>query len=256
MTIPPPLSTGNLARLADREIHVYYAWSSRITDRPLLTRYRKLLSEDERGRLDRFVFEKDRHRFAVAHALLRTTLSRHAAVEPEDWTFATNSFGKPHVTSPPRYSFLRFNLSHAGDICACALTAHHDLGLDVEEVDRLKDLKIAASVCCEEELFELTSLPPEVQRTRFFEYWTLKEAYVKARGVGLSVPLNECCFELEGNERASLRFASPGDDTPSGWQFRRLDLSPEYRAAVAIRLAETAPCRIRATEVVPLGPSP
>lgn len=239
-------------RLADREIHLYYALSSLITDKRLLTRYREILSDDERQRLDRFVFEKDRHRFVVAHALLRASLARYANIEPEEWVFATNAFGKPYLTSPGRFSFLRFNLSHAGDLCACALAANHDLGLDVEAVDRVKDLQIAETVCCKAELLDLKSLPREAQPARFCEYWTLKEAYVKARGVGLSVPLDQCCFRLEDEGQAFLRFASDGDDSPSQWQFRHMDLYPGYKAAMAIRMAESD-LPIRLTEVVPLG---
>ena len=246
------MPTEPLESLAEAEIHLYYAWSNRITDPSLLARYRSILSNDERLRLDRFVFEKDRRRFVVAHALLRTSLSRYADIAPEDWVFETNEYGKPYLTSPDRFSFLRFNLSHAGDLCACALTVNHELGLDVEAVDRVKDLQIAETVCCEAELLDLKSLPPDAQPARFCEYWTLKEAYVKARGVGLSVPLDQCCFWLEGDDRASLRFGSEGDDSPSQWQFRHVDLYPSYKAAVAIRLAERA-LPIRLTEVVPLG---
>ena len=190
-----------------------------------------VLSEDELVRRDRFVFAEDRRAFTAAHALLRTVLSRYGPLPPEAWRFETTPHGKPFLApvqagNPP----LNFNLSHTRDVVACAVAVDARLGIDVQESGRPADVTSIAKrhfTAIERQL--LTGCPPEEVEVRFAEIWTLKEAYIKAVGLGLSLPLDSFGFSLD--EASALTFVCPAD--ASRWQFWLAALSSTTRLAVA-----------------------
>jgi len=191
----------------------------------------RVLSEDERARRDRFVFAEDRRAFTAAHALLRTVLSRYSPLPPEAWRFETTPHGKPFLApaqagDPP----LSFNLSHTRTVVACAVAVEARLGIDVQESGRPADvLSIAERHFTAIERQLLTGCPREEVDVRFVEIWTLKEAYVKAVGTGLSLPLDSFGFSL--GDASGLTFDGPAD--ASRWQFWLAALSSTTRIAVA-----------------------
>src|SRR6516225_1536369 len=144
-----------------------------------------LLSEDEKARMDRFRFDRDRRLFLLSHGLLRMTLSLYARVEPHAWQFRTGEHGRPEIAEP--FSRLRFNISHTRGLAACAIVLDSDIGFDVEETSKDVPIDNLESFFSAREAEALRSTPSEGHRERFFTYWTLKEAYIKARGVGLSI---------------------------------------------------------------------
>ena len=196
-----------------------------------LTAMDALLSEDERDRRDRFVFARDRRDYTAAHALLRTVLSRYGDLSPHKWRFQTNRFGKPSlVDSQAAKGALAFNLSHTAGLVACAVTSGSRIGIDVEQCDRVNDcLALASHYFTPDECALLSACSREQLNTRFIELWTLKESYIKAVGVGLTLPLNAFGFSID--DGSALSFSCPGDAT--AWQFWLAEVAAA-RVAIAV----------------------
>jgi len=224
-----------------------------VTEPRLLAAYQAMLDAGERERRLRFRFEKHRHQFLVSHALVRVTLSRYAPVAPEAWRFSTNTFGRPEIDvgTLPR---LRFNLSHTDGMAVCAVALDVDVGADVEDSERSgQTVEVADSFFSPSETATLRALPAERQRERFFEYWTLKESYIKARGAGLSLPLDQFAFHLEPGRPPRISFDPRMVDDPESWQFVQLRFSPRHPTAVAVRRARGLPLTVRCQHTVPLA---
>jgi 4'-phosphopantetheinyl transferase len=241
---PEPLPAG--------EVHLHYLLDADVTDAALLAAYEALLSPDERTRRARYLFEHSRREYLLTRALVRTTLSRYAPVAPAAWTFRANDYGRPEVARAD-LGWLRFNLSNTRGLIVCAVARDREIGADVEDTTRAGEtVDIADRFFSAAEVAALRALPEGAQRGRFFDYWTLKEAYIKARGMGLSIPLDQFGFLLE--DGAPIRIAidpALGDDA-STWQFAQLELSPEHRAAVAVRRGAGPDLRVVARRTVPL----
>ena len=213
------------------ELAVWYRQTEQL-DASSLAAIDAVLSEDERERRDRFVFPDDRRDFGAAHALLRNVLSVHGVTAPGEWDFETNQSGKPAiVTSQAGTPPLVFNISHTRGLVACVVARGTSVGVDVERSTRMVGAReIASRFFTESELRILESCESGDYATRFIELWTLKEAYIKAVGVGLGLPLDSFGFDFEDPSR--LRFISPdGDD---GWQFWLAALSQDARVAIAV----------------------
>ena len=192
-----------------------------------------LLSDEERVRYERFRFDRDRHEFAVAHALLRTTLSELGDRPPDAWRFQTGAHGKPVLapgTSPVPWSF---NLSHARGLVACVVARGADVGLDVELATRVTDWRgIASRYFSAAEVAQIDRLADGERPARFFELWTLKEAFAKALGVGLAQALDATTFELAAP--GAIACTLPPGVVPAMWQFALFAPTREHRLAVAV----------------------
>ncbi len=238
---------------AEDLVDLWYVEQDRLSDAALLDRYQVLLSDDERVRWRRFLFEKDRHRFLVARAMLRDVLSRYVRWVPHSLVFEYNAHGKPALAHPAGLP-IRFNLSHSGGLAVCAVTQQCDVGVDVENPDRQTDiLSLARRFFAEEEVEQLRRKPHEEQRQVFFEFWTLKEAYIKARGEGLSIPLDAFAFSFATEQPPSIRFRPPVNDNPHDWQFAQVFLGPRYPIAVALRLPQGRQLAVQIREIIPLN---
>lgn len=194
-----------------------------------------LLSHEELARAARFVRSVDRDTFVIARALVRTTLSTYGPTPPRAWQFETNAHGCPFVVAPqagtPR---LTFNLSHTTGLVALAVTRGRLVGVDVERVDRVVREDVAGRHFAPDEVRDLRALPPDAQARAFFEYWTLKEAYIKARGMGLAIPLADFAFTLAPPAAPTIRFVDGFDDRPDRWQFWQAWPTLEHRLALAV----------------------
>jgi len=195
------------------------------------------LSIEERDRRDRLHFQADRREFTIAHDLLRQTLSRHATISPSDWRFDINSYGKPSIASPDEEAqALSFSLSHTRGCVACAITFKAPLGIDLERIDRsLPVQEIADRYFTEEESAWLHGCSNELRNICFTELWTLKEAFVKSIGTGLSVSLKTMSFRFE--EQASIAFSRAFDFLPQEWHFALFEPCRDIRLAVAVQSA-------------------
>lgn len=213
--------------------------------------YLALLTPDEHARMERLVFDEDRHRFLLTRALVRTMLSRYAAVAPAAWRFDTNAYGRPELVDRPAGTVdLRFNVSHTEGLVACAVTVGREVGVDVEHVGRNLTHDVAARFFAPSEVSDLRALPLPEQALVFFDYWTLKEAYIKARGFGLALPLAAFAFRLHPPDPVTIAFEPSLRDDPASWQFVQTRPTPVHRLALAVRRKGTdLPVRIR--EAVP-----
>ena len=206
-----------------------------------------LLSADEKVRHARFMFDRDKRDFACAHALVRRVLSVYSDMAPRDWQFDAPPNQKPRVApdqagDPP----LLFSLSHTHGFVACAVArgpGRFDIGVDIESVERIVDARdVARRFFAPSETAMLDACSDELRAATFVDLWTLKEAYVKAIGRGLGVPLDQFSFAFD--DRGGITFeAQPGID-PRPCAFALLSAAPQMRIAVAVCGAGQAGVRV------------
>jgi 4'-phosphopantetheinyl transferase len=206
-----------------------------------------VLSAEERARLDRFEFRRERRDIGVAHALLRRSLSCRFGGDPRTWTFAADEFGKPRLASNrTELKLISFNLAHTRGAAACAIASAAEVGVDVETIDPSFDvLRFAQRYFSPEEIFALERCSDEARPVRFFELWVLKEAVLKATGLGLHGRLADVSFNLD--ESIGIQFAASHGIDRSSWQFAVYAPSPRHRVAVALRRADAASHTFKAT---------
>ena len=237
------------------EAHLYFALEDRIREPALLAAYEALLTPEERARKQRYYFEKNRHEFLLTRALVRSVLSRYAPLPPTAWRFSANEWGCPAIASPEGAG-LRFNLSNTKGLVCCLVAADRDVGIDVEDAEREGDtVSIADRFFSPTEVAELHTLPEERQRARFFDYWTLKEAYIKARGMGLAIPLDHFSFLFAENRPIGIAFDPRLPDDPASWQFEQIRPTKTHLISLAIRRKNEPNLRVIVRRVTPLLPA-
>ena len=239
------------------EVHLWFASPEAITDPQLIEAYQDLLTEEEEARRRRFLVERARQEFLVGRALVRTTLSRYGPLAPEAWSFQMNDHGRPDLAPEQRgHPALLFNLSHTRGLVVCALLRGLDVGVDVEDTRRMTDgVAIADRFFSGAEVKDLHRLPAHHQQDRFFDYWTLKEAYIKARGMGLALPLGGFSYHLLQGPPPRISFVEEHiQDVPEQWQFALFSPTERHRAALAVRRGDSAQdLKVILKEVVPLA---
>ncbi len=216
------------------DVHVWLVFSDEVRDAATLERYAALLSADERARHDRFVFERDRHQFLVTRGFVRTLIGRRLGADPAALAFEADRYGRPSLSDPAGRD-LSFNISHTKGLVVCALSREPELGVDVEDATRVVDRDVARRFFSPSEADALDALPPDARPARFYEYWTLKEAYIKARGMGMSLPLDGFSMQLADGRPPGITFEASIDDDPGTWQFAQFRPTPRHLLAVAVR---------------------
>jgi 4'-phosphopantetheinyl transferase len=228
--LPPPADLS----LPDGEVHVWRASLDLSASRVL--RLRRALTADELRRVARFHFQEGRDRFIVARGLLRTILGRYLGLEPGRLRFSYGPFGRPALVPPsglPGQWALDFNLSHSGDLALFAFARGRKVGVDVERISGDLDWEpMAERFFSPRESAVLRALPPGVRREAFFTCWTRKEAFVKARGEGLSLPLDRFDVSVVPGEPAALLATQDDSEEASRWTLRDLSPGPGYAAAL------------------------
>lgn len=212
--------------------HQVDVWRVRL-DLPMkeLERLGTFLSTEEMQRAGRFYFPMDRDRFIAAHGCLRDVLARYLHCQPDQLTFSVNRYGKPAL----RNYELEFNLSHSGNFALIAIARGRRVGIDVEHIRQGISLQdIARQNFSKSEFAELQALPLEQWEAAFFACWTRKEAYIKAQGLGLSLPLENFDVSLHPNEPATLRSTRPNHEEAARWALLPLEVDSFYVAAVAV----------------------
>lgn len=234
-----------LRELTRGQVHLWHVSTEDAKQRGWLSRYRHLLTTDDHDRHQRFVFEKDRDQFLIARAFVRTTLSRYANIHPEYWQFQVNEFGKPSIDPKFLDARIRFNLSHCDGLLICGVTVDCEIGVDCENSDRKVEIEqLATRVFSQSEQEYFHSVPAAGRKETFFRLWTLKESYIKARGIGMSLPLQHFSFDLAATPPIGIGFGHEIQDRPQEWQFSELAFSKPYFAAVAINLPQEEPLNI------------
>jgi 4'-phosphopantetheinyl transferase len=239
-----------LIPVSANQVDLWLCFNDDITP-PQLQLYRDtLLTSEERARELRFHFERDRKQFVITRALVRTTLSRYAEVLPADWQFVASSHGRPQIVQAAA-GHISFNLSHTAGLVVLAVSAQQQLGVDVENLaTRAAPLEIANHYFSAPEAKSLFELPAKEQGARFFHYWTLKEAYIKAKSLGLSIPLADFGFQLAQPGRVEIEFYKPIEPDPLNWQFFLLQASEQH--VVSVGLQQVMDVQLRLHKIRPL----
>jgi 4'-phosphopantetheinyl transferase len=224
---------------------VFYAAPAAILAALPRARLLAWLSAKERARLARLRFEVDRDGYLVAQALKRRALAELCGVEPEQLEFRVAHFGRPEVSAPEPALALRFNLSHTRGLVACAVARSCAIGVDVENVEQnLELMSVARHVFSSGEQGELDGLLGVARQRRFFELWTLKQAYIKAVGQDVR-PLRSIRFAAAGPDPVAACFEVPVADDAAGWSFYRHSPGPVHQLAVALRAPAPAAISFR-----------
>jgi 4'-phosphopantetheinyl transferase len=213
------------------EVHV---WKIHLKS-PGLCDNREILSTDERIRASRFRFHTDSDRFIAARSSLRTILSRYLRTQPAELKFGLNPFGKPHLTGGQDKLGLRFNLSHSHDMALLAVARNRDVGVDVEfrRADFATD-EVAQRFFSRSERNQLGAIAPEQKTEAFFNCWTRKEAYIKARGEGVSFPLDQFDVSFAPDAPPALLGNRRDPAEVSRWSFEELAPADGYAAALTV----------------------
>jgi len=222
--------------LHGNEVHLYFTFPEKISDPELLQRYESLLTDDELTQMSRLYFARHRHQYLITRALIRTCLSSYFEIEPAAWRFGKNGYGKPEISFPGQSLPVHFNLSHCDGLIMCGITRDYAIGVDAEDAQRTTRAAFESltSYFSAEEIEALNQLPPEQQKQRFFDYWTLKESYIKARGMGLAIPLDKFSFQFKADRLDGLEIHPDLKDDAKNWQFWRMPMAERYRIAVAV----------------------
>jgi 4'-phosphopantetheinyl transferase len=202
---------------------------------PRLERLRETLSAEEQARAERFRFERDRAHFIAARAVLRAILGRYLGRAPAELTFTYNAYGKPDVAGDRGEPPLRFNQSDSHGRALYAVTRGREVGVDLEFIrPEVVRERIAENFFSPHELAALRALPAELQPRGFFHCWTRKEAFIKARGLGLSLPLDQFDVTLAPGEPPALLHAQDDPQAAARWTMRDLDAGEGFAAALVV----------------------
>jgi 4'-phosphopantetheinyl transferase len=234
---------GQALTLTADTVHVWTA-SLEVADAELAC-YAHTLDATEHAHAQRFRFERDRRRFIVARGVRRTLLARYARVAPHRLAFGAGQWGKPHLLEPLPARTIRFNASRSGGIALIGVAVGREIGVDVElERDILDWDEIAERFFSVRERRELQAVPAGQKRLAFFTCWTRKEAYIKARGEGLSLPLDQFDVSLTPGSPAALLGCRVGGvelEEAQRWHMPALCAQPGYLAALVV---EGSGCRV------------
>lgn len=224
----------------NEEVHV---WSARVGESlPQLPEFERLLSLTERQKAARFLRPGDRERYVVAHGVLRQLLAQYLLIAPAEIVFEAGEFGKPAVVWRTGFPRIAFNMAHSGDVILYAITAGRCVGVDVEAVRLDRDLmEIAESQFASDEIETFRAAEPAERAAAFYRCWTLKEAYLKARGEGLGFPLRQFSVSFESLETPTLRWASDDPNVAERWSV--FGLSPAHGYVGAL-IVEGRPMRL------------
>jgi 4'-phosphopantetheinyl transferase len=232
--------------LTNHEIHVWCSSPGETNDPDGSATCDPILDDEERDRMSKILYPENRCLFRESRVLLRRSLSRYSEMPPKGWRFVKDAHGKPRVDPDRHDSALSFSLAHTKGLAAVAVTQGNDIGVDVEKLDRPVDAAgLTRRFFSPEEVAYLQKLPPERFRELFPLYWTLKESYIKARGLGLSLPLDSFSFRLAGKMPHRIEFSGNDPDGLKEWRFALFKPLPGYVAAVGIFSTRSAPVRIR-----------
>jgi 4'-phosphopantetheinyl transferase len=220
----------------DQDIHV---WRAYLDGEGLgLHRFEETLAPDEKARANRFVFRQDRNRYVAARGLLRELLGRYLDRSPAAIKFDYTTKGKPSLDAALNERSIQFNVSHSRGLALLAFGLGRNLGIDVEFIrHEFPADEIAQRYFSPKEVMELRTLPPSLQAEGFYLCWTRKEAYIKATGEGLHVPLES--FNVSLTPGRPVRLESPDSGR---WSMRSLYPDPLYAGAL---VAEGQHLRLR-----------
>lgn len=219
--------------LKNNEVHLWCA--SLILDSKILHKLRSTLSTDEIERADRFHFQKNRNSFTAGRGILRSILAHYLENKPREIGFIYNTHGKPSIANMPGGTGINFNLSHSHGLAVYAFTRRRRIGIDIERLrSNLSFEKIANRFFTTAEYEKLRGLHHDEFIEGFFNLWTHKEAYIKAKAKGLSIPLNQFGVTINADQTVRINEIGRNPDEEYVWSFYTLTPAPGYVGALAV----------------------
>jgi 4'-phosphopantetheinyl transferase len=218
-------------KLSSDEVHI---WRVNL-DQPAaqIQELAQSLTIDEQTRADHFYFDRHRRRFIVGRGVLRIILGQYLHLAPSQIHFCYGSYGKPALLETLDGDTLGFNLAHSHELALYAVVQGQELGVDLEHLRPIVETEqLVEYFFSVQEKAVWQALPPELQQEAFFSYWTCKEAYLKAQGVGLTHPLDQVDISLEPGESAKL--LREANNSEAAWLIQMLTPAPQYIAALAL----------------------
>jgi 4'-phosphopantetheinyl transferase len=245
-------------------LQLWFAWPSDLSDAGAEAACAVLLSDEEKARAAKFHFERHRREYLATHALARTALSHAHSLPPHAWNYSVNAYGKP---LPVPECGLRFNQANSVELAVCLVAptgigtgaeVGPEVGIDVESFSRAEEIvPLATKVFSLAEQEQLNALSAAERPHRALSLWTLKEAYIKARGMGLSLPLRGISFLFGGAQGIHLEVDAGVDEDPARWRFCLLDHA-EHRIVLVVEAAadnlESAAIEIPVLEIFAARP--
>jgi 4'-phosphopantetheinyl transferase len=232
-----------MRELGALHIHLWQYPIGKPPDARHLAHARTILSDPEKQRCAAFRSDRHQTEYALSRAMLRLALSEYAPVAPQDWQFLALEKGKPEIAGPALTPPLWFNLSHTDGFSACVIGRVRQLGVDIENMNReMPHQELAKRFFAPGEFEYLLTLPPSLQREAFFRIWTLKEAYIKAEGKGLSIPLDSFHFRFStGNPELKLT----AESNPRDWSVFEFQPGPDHRISIVVKNPEQRALEVR-----------
>jgi 4'-phosphopantetheinyl transferase len=210
-----------------------HTWHADLESLPLPGNWRDTLSQDEHERASRFRFDRDKRHFIICRTLLRVLLGNYLGLGPADVVFHYSSHRKPSLAAPT--SDIRFNLSHSGERAVFAFIRGRELGIDVEQIRQdFEAQSVAERFFSWAEREALARIPPEIRQEAFFHCWTRKEAFVKAKGDGVFLPLDQFDVSLIPGQPAQLLDTRPNSEERNRWSLCALDVADQYAGALVV----------------------
>ncbi len=240
-----------MLKAARNDIDLWLVNYQQIQDSVLLEQYAQFLSPEEIKRHERFTFARDKRQFLVTRALVRWVLAQYLGLDdPASLAFGANRNGKPELLIE---TTLQFNLTHTRGLIALAVMQVEPVGIDVEYLSRQADIvNLAERYFAREEAKALQALPIDQWNERFYDLWTLKEAYLKACGTGLRTPLSEFCFSFSG-EAVDISFSDLLGGDSAAWKFWQLNIDNAYRLSLAVNDMKGNDYRLRLKNGIPVS---
>jgi 4'-phosphopantetheinyl transferase len=234
--LPAPTSLD----LADDEVHVWRVPLDIPVDYVHLLE--STLSDDEHHRAAKFYFSRDRNHYIAARGILRTLVGRYLSVEPSTLRFDYSQYGKPSLSTEWNGSSLFFNVSHSHELALMAFTRVGEIGVDVEYMrPDIEYMQLARRFFSEYERSQLMLLPQTMLQSAFYCCWTRKEAYIKARGLGLQLPLELFDVSVHPEKPAVFLGSREVGQDMKDWSLYNLLPGSDYAAACVVK---GAPSRI------------
>lgn len=224
----------NIFKINKNEVHIWYQVVNLDLSPALEDSYLGLLPDDEQKKFSNFVTRSKKLEYLFTRLLVRKILSQYTGFPSASWTFDSNKFGRPIVSYPTLRTPLQFNISHSQSLITIAIGQECELGIDLESKEKVANLSDLARNNFSEYEFQIFKMAPSNQQIeKFYQYWTLKESYLKARGIGLSIPTKDFSFKLENG--IQLDIARSLDQHPENWQFKLIQPVKNYQLALAYK---------------------
>jgi 4'-phosphopantetheinyl transferase len=220
--------------LAPQDVHIWRAFFD--VWQPEIPRLISVLSVDEKERASRFYFEKDRSASIISRSLLRILLGRYCSLDPQNIEFSYNEYGKPTLVADKQLAPMFFNLAHSHNTVVYAFTSINSVGIDVEYMrSNIEYEQLAQSYFSSSEVAELQAVPDAQKSQTFYAGWTRKEAYIKARGKGLSIALDSFDVTLQPGVPAKLIACREEPQAVQNWSLYALPAEDQYASALALK---------------------